>query len=320
MLLSWADSRIVAAARGISGAAQGGGIFVCDAARSAGQPNPVWETDRISGADWRAATEAPREIEGDCHQTGDDLSCDVCVIGSGAGGGVAAAVLAAAGKEVIVLEAGGYFDDADFDGAELTGFKSLYSECGFASTRDHSVGFLAGECLGGGTVVNYCTSFRTPREIREEWAGAGVEWIRGAEFTQSLGAVCARLNVNQAHNHVSKREEMLERGLRRLGWHVDAMPRNVIGCDQGKVCGYCGYGCAIGAKQSTVKTWLADAQAHGAKFVVETRAERVRVERGVATGVEARTKNGHRVIVKCKQRGGGVRRDSYRGAAAALWT
>src|SRR5260370_11246337 len=40
-------------------------------------------------------------------------------VGSGAGGATAAAVLAASGADVIVLEAGGYFDDADFDGAEL---------------------------------------------------------------------------------------------------------------------------------------------------------------------------------------------------------
>src|SRR5260221_526554 len=190
------------------------------------------------------------------------------------------AVLAAAGKEVIVLEAGGYFDDADFDGAELAGFQRLYAECGFASTRDHSVGFLAGECLGGGTVVNYCTSFRTPDDIRDEWADTGAAWIRGPEFTKSLDAVCQRISVNSDHNRASQREQVLERGLKRVGWHVDAMPRNVIGCEQGKICGYCGYGCAIGAKQSTVKTWLSDAQKHGAKLGVQTRAEKRRVERG----------------------------------------
>src|SRR5271168_1963636 len=229
-----------------------------------------------------------------------ELTADGCVVGSGAGGGTAAAVLAAAGKDVIVLEAGGYYDDADFDGAELKGFFNLYAERGFASTANRSVGLLAGECVGGGTVVNYCTSFRTPREVRSEWAAAGVPWFASEEYTRSLDAVCGRLHVNLEHNRVSAREAVLERGLRALGWHVDTMPRNVIGCDQGKVCGYCGLGCAIGAKQSTAKTWLVDAQNCGARIFAETRAMRVRIEAGTATGVEAVTKDGHRVTVRCK--------------------
>ena len=305
VMLSWADSRLAlrrAAFQALRKAV--GFLYVMlpgPTVKGTGEVNPVWANIGYPGPIGVQRPDAPRKLNVIVPEAEMTLTCDVCVIGSGAGGGVAAAVLAAAGKEVIVLEAGGYFDDADFDGAELAGFQKLYSECGFASTRDHSVGFLAGECLGGGTVVNYCTSFRTPDEIREEWAAEGVAWIRGAEYTKSLDVVCERISVNTAHNRVSKREQMLERGLKRLGWHVDAMPRNVIGCEQGKGCGYCGYGCPIGAKQSSVKTWLADAQAHGAKFVVETRAEKVRVTRGTATGVEAWSKKGHRVVVKCKQ-------------------
>ena len=125
-------------------------------------------------------------------------------------------------------------------------------------------------------------------------------WFTSDEYTRSLDAVCERLHVNRDHNRVSHREQILDRGLRALGWHVDAMPRNVAGCDQGKVCGYCGYGCILGAKQSSTKTWLADAQQHGARFVVDTRALRVRIKAGSATGVEARSKRGHRVRIRCK--------------------
>jgi long-chain-alcohol oxidase len=300
VMLSWADSRLTMRRAAFQALRKAIGFLYVMLPSAAGQPNPIWEQMGYAGPIGVQRPDAPRKLSVTVPDKEMTLTCDVCVIGSGAGGGVAAAVLAAAGKEVIVLEAGGYFDDADFDGAELEGFQKLYSECGFASTRDHSVGFLAGECLGGGTVVNYCTSFRTPDEIREEWARKGVEWIRGAEYTRSLDAVCQRISVNTDHNRISRREQVLERGLKRLGWHMDAMPRNVLSCDQGKVCGYCGYGCSIGAKQSAVKTWLADAQQHGAKFVVETRAEKVRVEHGVATGVEAWSKKGYRVVVKCK--------------------
>jgi long-chain-alcohol oxidase len=300
VMLSWADSRLSLRRAAFQALRKAVGILYVMLPGAAGEKNLVWQNIGYPGPIGVQRPNAARKLSVIVPQQEMTLKCDVCVIGSGAGGAVAAALLAAAGKEVTVLEAGGYFDDADFDGAELEGFQRLYTECGFSSTRDHSVGLLAGECLGGGTVVNYCTSFRTPDEIREEWAEEGVEWMRGAEYTKSLDAVCERLSVNTEHNRVSKREQVLERGLKPLGWHVDAMPRNVINCEQGKVCGYCGYGCAIGAKQSTTKTWLADAQSHAAKFVVETRAEKIRIESGAVAGVEAWSRKGHRVIVKSK--------------------
>jgi long-chain-alcohol oxidase len=229
------------------------------------------------------------------------LDCDVCVVGSGAGGGTAAAVLAAAGLDVVVLEAGDYYDDADFDGGELAGWARLYEQGGSTATHDHSVGLLAGACLGGSTVVNYTTSFRTPDEVRAEWAGHGVPAFTGDQYTRSLDAVCRRLGVNLDHNRVSRREEIFRRGLDALGWHCDTMPRNVLGCDQdGPECGWCGFGCRRGAKQSTVKTWLADAHAAGARVLVRTRARRVLVSGGVARGVEARTADGHRVAVSAR--------------------
>jgi long-chain-alcohol oxidase len=213
-----------------------------------------------------------------------ELECDVCVVGSGAGGGVAAAVLAAAGLDVVVLEAGGYWSERDFDGAERTGLRRLYRGGGASATDDQGVGLIAGACLGGGTVVNYSTSFRTPDDVLTEWEGLG---FPSAELRTSLDAVCERLGVNTDHNRPSRRDEVLRRGLESLGWHVDAMPRDVIGCEQGVVCGYCGYGCPLGAKQSTLRTWLEDAAAAGARIVVGTKARRVLVEKGRVVGVDA---------------------------------
>jgi long-chain-alcohol oxidase len=215
-----------------------------------------------------------------------ELECDVCVVGSGAGGGVAAAVLAAAGLDVVVLEAGSYWSERDFDGAERTGLRRLYRGGGASATDDQGVGLIAGACLGGGTVVNYSTSFRTPREVLEEWEGLG---FPSAELGPSLDAVCDRLGVNTDHNLPSRRDEVMRRGLESLGWHVDAMPRDVLGCEQGVVCGYCGYGCPLGAKQSTLRTWLEDAAAAGARIVVGMKAQRVLIENGRVLGVDAGT-------------------------------
>ncbi|HET9507846.1 MAG TPA: GMC family oxidoreductase N-terminal domain-containing protein, partial [Gaiellaceae bacterium] len=95
------------------------------------------------------------------------------------------------------------------------------------------------------------------------------------------------LGVNTDHNLPSRRDELMRRGLESLGWHFDAMPRNVLGCEQGVRCGYCGYGCPLGAKQSTLRTWLEDAAAAGARIVVGAAARRVLVANGSATGVDA---------------------------------
>jgi long-chain-alcohol oxidase len=300
VLLSWADSKLSRRRGAFQALRKAVGFLYVMLPGPGGGPSPVWSKFNYPGPLRQQQEAKLRPLKTFTPEADTKLSCDVCIVGSGAGGSVAAAVLAAAGKDVIVLEAGNYYDDADFDGAELRGFQRLYLEGGFAATADQSVGLLAGECLGGGTVINYCTSFRTPDDVREEWAAAGVPWFTSEEYTASLDAVCARLSVNLEHNRVSTREQVFERGLKALGWHAAAMPRNVVGCDQGRICGYCGYGCSIGAKQSSTKTWLTDAQAAGARLITGTRAERVRIEAGAATGVEARSRNGFRVTIRCE--------------------
>src|SRR5438093_6888937 len=152
---------------------------------------------------------------------------------------------------------------------------------------------LAGSCLGGGTVVNYTTSFRLPTAVREEWARrTGLPFFEQEEFTRSLDAVCERLGVNRTHDRPGLRDELMRRGLQANRWHVHAMPRNVDGCTQDEVCGYCGFGCVRGAKRSTIKTYLQDAFDHGARLVVNCSAERVLIENGRAVGIQARTREG----------------------------
>jgi choline dehydrogenase-like flavoprotein len=293
VLRAWCDSRAPLRRAGFQALRKAALHF--DAVLSG---SPVYEAIGYPGALGAPEDAPPRAISPTPVTADTTLDCDVCVVGSGAGGGTAAAVLSRAGLDVVVLEAGDYYDDADFDGAELEGWARLYEQSGATATHDQSVGLLAGACLGGSTVVNYTTSFRTPDEVRAEWAAHGVPGFLSGAYTQSLDAVCERLRVNLDHNRVSRREEIFGRGLDALGWHCEAMPRNVLGCDQeGPECGWCGFGCRRGAKQSTVKTWLADAHAAGARVLVRTRARRVLVSNGAARAVEAHTVDGHRVAV-----------------------
>jgi choline dehydrogenase-like flavoprotein len=233
--------------------------------------------------------------------TGDvTLDCDVVVVGSGAGGGTAAAVLAQAGLDVVIVEAGRYFSEADFDGAELSGFDRLYVNGGGMASADGSVGLLAAQGLGGTTLVNYTYSFRTPEGVRREWAQEhGLDAVASEEFDRSVDAVWERIGVNAEHSIPSRRDETIREGFDKLGWDWEVMQRNVRGCTE-EVCRLCHYGCQLGAKQSTLKTWVQDAHDAGTRVLVETRAERVLIEGGKAAGVEARTAAGHAVTVRAR--------------------
>jgi choline dehydrogenase-like flavoprotein len=214
------------------------------------------------------------------------LDCDVVVVGSGAGGGIIAAELARQGHSVIVLERGPYLTEPDFDLREMDTFARAYLDGGLRSTADLGTLILAGACLGGGTVVNYTTSFRTPDDVRAEWSReSGLDLFTSAAFTTALDRAERSLGVNQAHNRPSMRDEVMQRGLHALGWHVDAMPRNVDGCTQDDVCGYCGLGCVRGAKRSTVKACLEQACADGARVFAHLDVSQVLIERGRAVGV-----------------------------------
>ncbi len=214
------------------------------------------------------------------------FDCDVVICGSGAGGGVAAGVLADAGLSVIVLEKGENLGPAEFTQVEGDMLSAAYLDGGLLMTQSGSLPILAGSCLGGGTAINWTTSLPLREATRLEWdRRSGLSLFSGGSFAESLARVSARSGVNTDNSDPGVRDQVLERGLRACGWHVDVIPRNVTGCADGLECGYCGYGCRRDAKNSTAKTYLADAVLAGARIVVRCDVERVLSEGGRAVGV-----------------------------------
>ncbi|MDQ3985603.1 MAG: GMC family oxidoreductase N-terminal domain-containing protein [Actinomycetota bacterium] len=230
----------------------------------------------------------PRRLEPMTIESDEVMYCDVVIVGSGAGGGCAAAGLAKAGLDVIVLEKGSYNSESDFTHLEPEALKNMYLYGMTIATADLGCRIVAGSTLGGGTVVNYTTSFRTPDHVLEEWARlSGMDFFVSGEFEESLDEVSARLGVNADSSAAGKRDALMEEGLKQLGWHVDMMPRAVRGCSQDENCGYCGFGCRLGAKQSTMRTYLEDAAANGTRIIVGADVKKVNIEDGRATGVTA---------------------------------
>jgi choline dehydrogenase-like flavoprotein len=234
--------------------------------------------------------------------TGDALlQADVVIVGSGAGGGVVAGELSAAGLDVVVLEKGGYY--ADFTGRELASTERLFENRGLVATADLGITILAGSTLGGGTTVNWCASLRTPEPVLHEWERVyGVTGFTGRAYQQALDSVSKRINVNEDECAANFQNAALERGSKALGYTVKNIPRNVKGCGD---CGFCTYGCRLGAKQGTLRTYLQDAYNRGAKIVVQAEVERVLIESGKAVGVvaTAQSTDGKPVHLTVKARG-----------------
>lgn len=216
------------------------------------------------------------------------LTADAVVIGSGAGGGVAAALLASRGLQVIVLEQGGHFPEAELGMPERDGMQQLYLDRGMTATRDLSIAVMAGSAVGGGTLVNWTACIAPPDWLRDEWERQhGLTGLTGAGFQEGVDAVLNRLGVHSGESASSPSSQAgrLLAGCRALGYQAGELPRNVTGC--GDDCGGCTFGCRAGAKQSTARTFLLDAVEQGARIIPRAAVRRVLVEGGRAVGVEA---------------------------------
>lgn len=202
VLRGWGDSRLPQRRAVFQALRKAALLFYYILPGRFGGRNPAWAAIAYDGPLGPLPGAPPKALNVTAIERDTRLQCDVVIVGSGAGGGAAAGVLTSAGLDVIVVEGGDYYDDRDFDGSEFKAQTWYYMGAPNA-THDQSVGLIAGACLGGGTVVNYSTSFRTPDEIRQQWAQHGVPAFTSEDYTRSLDAVCERLGVNQEHNEPS---------------------------------------------------------------------------------------------------------------------
>ncbi|MEP7327973.1 MAG: GMC family oxidoreductase [Betaproteobacteria bacterium] len=200
------------------------------------------------------------------------LDADVVIVGSGAGGGTAAEILANAGLHVLLVEEGPLKSSRDFNMRESEAYPQLYQDSAARKTRDKAINILQGRCVGGGTTVNWTSSFRTPSTTLAYWR----EHFGLIEFTDATLApwfarMEARLSIAPWEVAPNANNEALARGARSLGIAAPPIRRNVKGCWN---LGYCGMGCPTNAKQSMLVTTIPAALAKGATLITRVRAQR----------------------------------------------
>src|SRR5690606_11237402 len=106
---------------------------------------------------------------------------------------------------------------------------------------DNSVTILQGRCVGGTTVVNWTSSFRTPADTLKVWQ----EQFGLSDYTQDglagwFEQAEKRLNMTPWEAPPNANNELLRTGATKLGIPAHVIPRNVRGCWN---LGSCGMGC-----------------------------------------------------------------------------
>ncbi len=294
-LLGWADSRLEVKRRAFR-ALKRLVLFLYYAPESGAPSSAVWSDLGYAPVEAPVGPVAPSPVLPPTVRLppGGDLTTDVCIVGSGAGGSVVAARLATAGLRVLVVEAGPDLARAAFPLGEGAGFDRLYHSHGLLGTKDQAFSVLAGTVVGGSTTVNWMTCLEPEPPVRAEWERLGMDGAAGADLDRRIAGVRARLHVTREESQQNANNAVLARGCAALGFEegvdYETIPRNALGC--ASRCQPCSFGCPYGAKQSAAETYLKDARLAGAQLLCDARVERVRLERGQVRGVEGRLHDG----------------------------
>jgi choline dehydrogenase-like flavoprotein len=224
------------------------------------------------------------------------LTADACIIGAGAGGAVVAAELAEGGLDVLVLERGPEHDPNEFSARPPEMLARLYRDGGQTATLGNPpIGLPLGGGIGGTTLINSGTCFRTPPRLLERWTDEfGLEGLSEAALRPCFERVEQALSVNEVTPELAGgNAEVARRGADRLGWSHGYLRRNAKGCVGS---GVCAFGCPTSAKQHTGITYIPRAREAGARILTGAGVEAIDVAHGHARGVSARVA-GRRVHV-----------------------
>ncbi len=220
---------------------------------------------------------------------------DAVVVGTGAGGATVAKELAEGGLRVAMIEEGERFTPDSFTARPSEMTSLLYRDAAQLITVGNvSIGLPLGQAVGGTSLVNSATCFRTPPAVLELWSRRfGLEQWTPASLDPFFRRVERELNVAKVPEELAGNNALVvRRGAQALGWSGDFIHRNVRGCVGS---GVCNFGCPTSAKQHVGITYVPRAWEAGAVTYTGARVKEVLVRGGRARGVVAVTAGGGRL-------------------------
>ncbi|MCB1154193.1 GMC family oxidoreductase N-terminal domain-containing protein, partial [bacterium] len=213
-----------------------------------------------------------------------EISTDVVVVGTGAGGATVAKELSEKGVNVVMLEMGAFHTHEDFNQREDKMMPLLFQKGGATGNKDLSVLVLMGKGVGGSTVHNGCLCYRPPRGILNRWQKEyGVEGLDDKTLLPYFRRAEKNIAVSPVPEELlNENNKILRRGAEKLGWRGHRTRHNRIQCVS---CGYCTLACAYNRKQSMLITNVPKALSRGAKLFPNVKAEEILRDANGATGL-----------------------------------
>ncbi|HVY45559.1 MAG TPA: GMC family oxidoreductase N-terminal domain-containing protein, partial [Minicystis sp.] len=151
----------------------------------------------------RDIASSARIVRGRELSAGFDETCDVVIVGSGAGGAVAATLLAEAGLSVIVLEEGPYYRAEDYRTFKPSeSVRRLFREAGmvtaFGVGQTPIISITLGRAVGGSSLLTGGVCFRIPSEVHARWvADLGLDELSERALEPAYDDVERRMAVRE---------------------------------------------------------------------------------------------------------------------------
>lgn len=216
------------------------------------------------------------------------LTCDVVIVGSGAGGATLAKELSEKGIKVIVVEEGDYYTQKDFVGPPIERIMRFCRSGGATVTLGKvQITLPLGRTVGGTTTVNSGTCFRAPRKVLSSWErDFGLEGTDYETMEPYFRRVERIINVRPVPwELLGPNGWIAHYGSRSLGQTGGPILRNITACHGS---GQCAFGCPTDAKQAMHLSYLPRAWRASARIYARASAEWITFEKGRASGIVAR--------------------------------
>ena len=193
-------------------------------------------------------------------------TADVVVVGTGPGGAIPAYHLAAGGAKVVMLERGPWVRTEEFTQDLQIGTYTRIVDL----IQGQGVTVVAGNCVGGSSVVYFAAALRAPSYVFDREGSTGSRLWPKALTRRSLDRYYDRVEqtlpvAQQTWDDVPYAGGLFGALCSHSGWSANPVPL-AVDLDTCTNCNWMLNGCRFGAKRSMLLNYLPAAQAYGAQI------------------------------------------------------